>query len=115
MNLEIIQKICLSFPAVTEDVKWENNLCFSVGEKIFCLIDLNPPHNFTFKVRKEEFDELSVRDGFMPAPYLARASWVTVTNLSGLSKKELNSYIKGSYEMIKMKIPVKQKKALGLL
>ena len=31
MAIDQLRKYCLSLPAVTEDVKWENNLVFSVG------------------------------------------------------------------------------------
>lgn len=114
MDIETLRSICLSFPAVTEDVKWETNLCFCVGGKIFCIANLEPPHTFSFKVTDEEFNELSEAAGFKPAPYLARAKWVLVVDSSKLSKKDLKSYLQQSYEMIKTKIPKAQKKKLGL-
>lgn len=114
MDIEELQKICLSFPAVTEDIKWETNLCFCVGSKIFCIANLEPPHTFSFKVKEEEFDELSQSEGFIPAPYLARAKWVLVTDSSRLSRKSLINYLQQSYDLIKAKIPRKMKKELGL-
>ena len=114
MDIEILRKFCLSFPQVTEDVKWENNLCFCVGGKIFCIAYLELPNNFSFKATDEEFDELSQKIGFMPAPYLARAKWVTVTDSSALSRKELKNYLQQSYDMIKAKISRKKKEELGL-
>ena len=80
MDIEILRSICLSFPIVTEDVKWETNLCFCIGGKIFCIANLEPPHTFSFKVTDAEFDELSGSDGFKRAPYLAHAKWVLVTD-----------------------------------
>ena len=114
MDIEILRSICLSFPAVTEDVKWETNLCFCVGGKIFCIANLEPPHTFSFKVTDAEFDELSGSDGFKPAPYLARAKWVLVTDSSKLSRKDLRKYLQQSYDLIKSKIPKKQRKDLGI-
>jgi predicted DNA-binding protein (MmcQ/YjbR family) len=113
MDIEILRCICLSFPAVTEDIKWETNLCFCVGGKIFCIANLEPPHTFSFKVTDEEFEELSTSKGFEPAPYLARAKWVLVTDSSKLSKKGLKNYLQQSYEMIKSKLTKKQKTDLG--
>jgi hypothetical protein len=43
MDIEILRQICLSFPATTEDVKWETNLCFCAAGKIFCIANLEPP------------------------------------------------------------------------
>jgi predicted DNA-binding protein (MmcQ/YjbR family) len=88
MDIEDLRKYCLSLPAVTEDIKWENDLVFSVGGKMFCAAGLEPPLRFSFKVGDEEFEEISVRDGFKPAPYLARAKWVLLTQPSKLHANE---------------------------
>jgi predicted DNA-binding protein (MmcQ/YjbR family) len=113
MNIEVLRNICLSFPAATEDVKWENNLCFCIGGKIFCIANLEPPHTFSFKVKDEEFDELSETDGFKPAPYLAKAKWIMVTDASQINSKELKNYLRQSYDLIMIKLTRKQKKDLG--
>ena len=114
MDIEILRSICSKFPGVTEDVKWGNDLCFCVGGKMFCVVNLEAPHTFSFKVTATEFDELAESDGFQPAPYLARAKWVLVTDSSKLNKKDLKNYLQQSYEMIKAKISKKQRKELGL-
>jgi predicted DNA-binding protein (MmcQ/YjbR family) len=114
MEIEILRKICLSFPAVTEDVKWESNLCFCIGGKIFCIANLEPPHTFSFKVRDEEFDEVIQTAGFVPAPYLAKAKWIMVTESARINSNELKNYLLQSYELIKVKLTRKQRKELGL-
>lgn len=114
MEIEDLRKFCLSLPAATEDIKWGNDLVFSVGGKMFCVSSLDQPYKFSFKVRDEEFEELSATDGFMPAPYMARAKWVLVSNPSKLNKKERERYIKESYEMVKAKLTKKQKQELNL-
>jgi len=114
MDIESLRSICLSFPGVTEEVKWGNDLCFCVGGKMFCVTNLEPPHQFSFKVTDAEFDELSESEGFKPAPYLARAKWVLATDSAKLSMKDLKTYLQQSYEMISAKIPKKQRKELGL-
>src|SRR6187401_2134090 len=114
MDIEILRSICLSFPAVTEEVKWGNDLCFCVVEKMFCVTSLEPPHGFSFKVTDSEFDELSGLEGFKPAPYLARAKWVFVTDPSKLSRKDLRNYLQQSYALITGKITNKQRRDLCL-
>ena len=104
----------MSFPAVTEDVKWESNLCFCIGDKIFCIANLEPPHTFSFKVADEEFDELSATKGFKPAPYLARAKWIFVSDSARLSRSELKDHLHKRYELIKAKLSRKNRKDLGL-
>lgn len=113
MDVDNLRKICLSFPAVTEDVKW-GNLVFSVGEKMFCMMPLEQPFRCSFKVSDEEFEEVSMADGFMAAPYLARAKWILVTNPSKLNRRDWERYIKQSYELVKKKLTKKVKEQLGI-
>ncbi len=114
MHIEELQALCLKLPAVTEDVKWDNDLVFSVGGKMFCVAALEPPFKCSFKVRDEEFEEMSNREGFMPAPYLARAKWVLVTDPKQLHKEEWEKHIKQSYELVKAKLTKKERKELGI-
>ena len=110
----MLRKICSSLPAVTEDVKWGNDLVFSVGDKMFCVASLEPPFSCSFKVSDDAFDELSNQQGFMPAPYMARAKWVLVTDPSKLNKKEWEKNIKRSYELVKGKLTKKLREKLGI-
>jgi predicted DNA-binding protein (MmcQ/YjbR family) len=114
MDLDQVRNICLSLPAVTEDVKWDNDLCFSIGGKMFCAASLEPPFKCSFKVKDEDFDEISNQPGFMPAPYMARAKWVLVTQPGSLHKVEWQAYIHQSYELVKAKHTKKLRSELGI-
>lgn len=114
MRIDDLESFCMSLPAVTEDVKWDNDLVFSVGGKMFCVTSLEPPLKISFKVPDHDFDELSSRDGFMPAPYLARAKWVLATQPEKLKKKEWEFLVRQSYELVKMKLTRKARKDLGI-
>lgn len=115
MNIEDIQSLCKELPAVTEDIKWGNDLMFSVGEKMFCVIGLNQsPTTASFKVTDEEFDEICSREHFKPAPYVARYKWVYIDDISKMSKKDWHKYINQSYNLVRDKLPAKVKKQIGL-
>ena len=114
MDIDSLRKFCLSLPAVTEDIKWGNDLVFSVGGRMFCVSGLELPLKCSFKVPDEEFEELSMQDGFLPAPYMARAKWVLVTKPSKLNKKEWEQNIRRSYELVKVKLTKKQREQLGI-
>lgn len=114
MDIEFFRKTCLSLPAATEEVKWGNDLVFSVGGKMFCVTAFEEPFGCSFKVRDEEFEELSMREGFIPAPYMARAKWVQVKDTKALNKKEWESYIRQSYELVKAKLTKKVRAELGI-
>ena len=113
MTIEDIKSICNKFPAVTEDVKWGADLCFSIGSKMFCVTGLDQtPVAVSFKVTDEEFEEVAARTGFRPAAYVARYKWVTLEDSSKISKKELEQFIKESYDLVKAKLPKKVRDAL---
>lgn len=115
MTIEELQFICKKFKGVTEDIKWEDHLCFNVGDKMFLITSPDAvPVSASFKVRDEEFDELSSKNGFMPAPYLARYKWVHIDDIKRLSKKQWEQYAKLSYDLVASKLPAKAKKSLGL-
>ena len=114
MNLESLRALCLSFPAVTEDVKWGHDLCFSIGGKMFCVASLEPPFTFSMKVTPEEFEELVALPGIVPAPYMARYHWVLLQEEHQVPVSSLEKYIRQSYEMVKAKLSKKDLKAAGL-
>lgn len=114
MTIEEIQKICKALTTVTEDIKWEHDLCFSIGGKMFVVIGLDEsPVTASFKVRDDEFEEMSNREGFIPAPYLALYKWVHINDINKLSKKECQHYIEQSYNLIKSKLLKKILKQLA--
>jgi len=114
MNIDFIQEVCEKLPCVTTDIKWGYDLVFSVCEKMFCVCSTEPPLKVSLKVHDEEFDEICVREGFKPAPYLARAKWVLIDKPDKLNRQEWESFINGSYELVKAKLPKKtQEKVQG--
>lgn len=114
MNIEDLQNLCKRFPGVTEDIKWETHLCFNVGGKMF--LGTSPdavPVSASFKASDEDFEELSVRPGFMPAPYLARHKWVHVDDIRRLNAAQWAHYLEQSYRSVFAKLPAKTRKEIG--
>ena len=115
MTVEDIQAICKLFPAVKEEIKWDHDLVFSIGKKMFCVVGLDhSPTTASFKVTDEAFDEMSSWPGFKPAPYLARYKWVWIDDITRIKRADWNKYLQQSYELVKAKLPSKVKKELGL-
>jgi predicted DNA-binding protein (MmcQ/YjbR family) len=112
MDIESLRKFCNTLPHVTEDVKWGHDLCFNIGGKMFCVTGLDGPFSVSFKVKDEEFGEMSTRPGIEPAPYVARYKWVLVTDAGSLSQKQWEHYIRQSYELVKSKLPKKAREKL---
>ena len=108
MTVEDIRAFCLKFPGVTKDIKWGQDLCFCVAEKMFCVTGLDQqPAGLSLKVTDEEFDKFSSQPNFKPAPYMARNKWVYIEDASKVKEKELKRLISQSYELVKAKLPKK--------
>jgi len=115
VNIEALRELCLGLPGVTEDIKWGADLCFLVGEKMFCVTSIDPPHSVSFKVTDEEFDEMAARQGIIPAPYMARNKWINVQEWSVLTDAEWETYVKQSYSLVKAKLPKKVQKEIDAI
>ena len=109
MKSEFIRTICLSFPNVMEDIKWKHDLCFITNERMFCVTGIEGEFGVSMNVSEEEFEELTSREGIIPAPYLARYKWIFVNDEKCFSKKEWEKYLRGSYELINAKPPGRAK------
>ena len=107
LTTDAICDICRSFPHVTEDVKWGNDLVFSIGNKMFCAVGLADfeDDGVAYKCSPERFAELLERDGFEPAPYLARAQWVSVKDPNAMTLDEARICLREAYEIVKAKLP----------
>jgi len=116
MDHESVRTFCLSLPHVTEDIQWEKDLLFRIGNKMFAVLALDDAtdHVMSFKCTPEVFVELTERPGIVPAPYVARYHWVALERFDALQSAELKRLLKDSYDMVREKLPGKIKKELGL-
>jgi len=108
MSVHWVRAFCLSLPHATEDVKWEIDLAFCIGAKMFAVTCLEPrAFKLTFKATPEAFAELVERPGIIPAPYLDRASWVALEDEDVLSRQELKPLLRTAYDLVLAKLPKK--------
>ena len=114
MTAEEIRKYNLSLPGVTESIKWGHDLCFSIGDKMFFVMDADgDPTTGSFKATPEDFEELTQKNGFKPAPYLAKHMWVYFDSLDVMPMKKWKSYIKISYDLVFEKLPAKTRSKIS--
>jgi predicted DNA-binding protein (MmcQ/YjbR family) len=106
MSLHWVRAFCLSLPYATEDVKWEKDLAFCIGAKMFAVISLEPGAAVLgFKCSPTAFAELVERPGVIPAPYLARAHWVALEHAEALPRRELEPLLGAAYQHVRAKLP----------
>ncbi len=111
-DFDHIRTFCLSLPGTSEDIKWGTNLCMLVEKKMFSVIELEPPHEVTFKVPIHLFDEMTAHPEISPAPYLARAHWVMVPHPLFYDRETWAGHLLTSYRLIRDKLPAAIRKEL---
>jgi predicted DNA-binding protein (MmcQ/YjbR family) len=116
MTIEEIQTICQLLPGTTEDIKWDDHLCFNVGGKMYLVTspDQVPP-SASFAATPEEFEELTAKEGISRHQYLGRYGWVGLESIHLLTTAQWEHYIRQSYQRVAAKLPLKTRKQLGLV
>lgn len=115
MSIEELMTISKSLKGVTTDIKWEEHLCFNVGDKIFLLTAPDQvPSSASFKVSEEDFEHLTEKEGISQARYFAKRQWITVDDINRLSAKEWEQYIEESYKLVASKLTKKLRSELGI-
>ncbi|HUE94715.1 MmcQ/YjbR family DNA-binding protein [Pseudomonas sp.] len=114
MTPQQVAEFCLSLPGAREDIKWGGVRVFSVAEsKMFALFHLDSHDGLAFKVDTDLFLGYCDRPGIRPAPYLARARWISMAAPYPLSDAELKELLIRSHQLVVGKLPKRLK--VGLL
>jgi predicted DNA-binding protein (MmcQ/YjbR family) len=121
MDNERIREICLALPHVVETLNWGHRLVYWVGEreiggKMFATTDVEGTGTgvLWFHAGAERFHELLEMDGIIPAPYMARAWWVTMERWNVLRSREVEEELRRAHALIFEKLPKRTKAVLAL-
>lgn len=112
-NTERLLDLCRKLPGTTEDVKWGNDLVFSVGGKMYAVFELPDHESIGVKVDPTVFPVLTQQPGVIPAPYLAHHSWIKVTP-GAMPPEALADLIRESHAIVAQKLSKKMRTSLGL-
>jgi predicted DNA-binding protein (MmcQ/YjbR family) len=114
MNIDQLRKLCLLLPGATEQIQWGDDLLFKVGGKMFAVTPLEPAKVWiSLKASPENFAELTERPGILPAPYLARAKWISLESADALPDAEISQLLRESYELVLAKLPRKIRESVA--
>lgn len=115
LSTERLERLCSGWPGVTRDIKWSDALVLSVGGKMFVVTSTERGQDgrLMFKVPDERFLELTDQEGMAPAPYLARAHWIAVTDRRRFTTAALEKLIRGAYLQVRSKLSKKMQAAIG--
>lgn len=114
MQIEDVAAFCLNLPGVREDYKWGGVRVFSIANtKMFAVMGL-AGNDLSFKVGAELFLGYVDRPGIRPAPYLARAHWITLTYPFAMGGDELKDLLTRSHQLVVGKLSKRRQVALKL-
>ena len=121
MDADRARENLLRLPHVVETMQWGANLVFWVGDKaiggkMFAVLNLDEDQKavLSFAAGPERYAELLETEGVFPAPYLARAHWVSLRHWGVLRSSELEEQLKHARDLIYNKLPKKTKDVLAM-
>ncbi|WP_087024117.1 MmcQ/YjbR family DNA-binding protein [Thaumasiovibrio subtropicus] len=117
MDYDSFNAFCERFTATSHVVQWGNAQVWKVAGKVFAIGgwgDDKPA--YTFKTSDLNFEFLSHKDGYKPAPYFATRGmkWIQQTDTDGELDEELEYYITESYRLVALGLSKKKRKELGI-
>lgn len=115
MNIEELQKYCLSLKATEEKLPFDNKtLVFSVRGKMFCGTDIETYELINVKCNPEKATLLREQyDEVIPGYYMNKIHWNSVKTNGKISNKLLKEWIKNSYDLVVAGLPKKIQKELN--
>ena len=121
MDNERIRAICMALPHVAETLNWGHHLVYwagdrDIGGKMFAMTDVDGAGFgvLWFHCGAERFHELLEFEGISPAPYLAKAHWVTLERWDVLKPREIEDELRRAHALIIDKLPKRTKTVLAL-
>lgn len=109
-----LRAYCRALPHTTEDIKWGDDLVFSIGAKMYAGFGADgSAEPFAFKCEEEEFWRLIQKKGIVPAPYAARFFWVMVERRDALSDAEYKRLLRKAYDVVLAKLPARTRARLS--
>lgn len=105
----------LGLPGVTREVKWGHDLVYLVCAKMFAVLCLEGAEQgrVSYKVGAERFLELTDQEGIIPAPYLARAYWITLPRPELFAVDWVREGLLQSYRLVRAGLSRKQQAGLA--
>jgi predicted DNA-binding protein (MmcQ/YjbR family) len=114
MTTDEIAAFCLALPGAREDYKWGGVRVFSIAEtRMFAVMGLRGD-DLAFKVASELFLGYVDRPGVHPAPYLARAQWISQSAPYAMGAEELQDLLRRSHQLVVERLPKKRQIGLKL-
>ena len=116
MTRAALDKFCRSLPGAAMSVQWGDHQVYKIGGKMFAVTSGPKSRGGTlsFKANDVAFEMLTQTGMARPSPYMARAHWLYVDDLTKFPAAELRGYIAQSHALVAKKLTRKAQHELGL-
>ncbi len=118
MTRNEFDSFCNALKSTTNVIQWGNASVWKVGGKIFAICSHwgdGDHQKIGFKCTDFSYMVLIEQQGIIPAPYLARAKWVQLSNEAAMGDDEIKTYILEAHKIISAKLTKTRQRELGLL
>ena len=95
-----LNQFLLTLPHAQTNVQWGDDNVYKIGGKLFAMVGEG---RVSFKVDPADLLDWLDLPGVKPAPYLARAQWVSA-DLTQFEQERLEAGLRRSYELIFAKL-----------
>ena len=121
MNIEDFRTFCLSFEGVHEKMPFpkvldkysRNVLCFYIGSKWFCYVNIEVFDRCCLKSTSEDAEMLREKyEGIRPAWHMNKRMWNDVYFNSDVPDGIIKELVKKSYDIVFQSLSMKEKKEL---
>jgi predicted DNA-binding protein (MmcQ/YjbR family) len=117
MTRKEFDQFCKQLKSTENVVQWGQSSVWKIGGKIFAICSIwgdGSEDKFSFKCSDLSYSILIEQEGIVPAPYLARAKWVQITNDMAMSDTDIQDYIIQAYHIISKKLTRAKRAELGI-
>ncbi len=109
---------CATLDHATNVVQWGGRSVWKVGGKIFALCTPETKESgytkISFKCSDMVYEILREEPGIVPAPHLARAKWVQLSEPDAMSDEDIRQHLDAAHDIIVGKLTRKICSELGL-
>ena len=122
MNVEEFREYCLALPGVTEKMPFphvkdpysRDVLCFYVGSKWFCYVNIEVFDRCCVKSSADNAAELQARyAGIRPAWHMNKRLWSDVYFDSDVPDEIIRELVAQSYRIVRDSLPARERQELG--
>lgn len=116
MTFEQFNAAALALPGAALDIKWGADRVYSVRGKMFAVAghESDPDPRYSMKVSDASFDQLIEEGVAEPAPYMARAKWVSFKDGVSIPDDQFLAYLRQAHALIAAKLTRKARAELGI-